>query len=164
VKFIFNSFRYKLSEFVRIAKVQTVNITSKGDNLTGKISGGYVCLTGPLKKTSQGKPRKHNEWYDEDHDGSGDRATKNTYHFLMGYAPHKSEAIELRVGLIIEKIEEREQYRRIGVFVLPLCTCKGKRRDDSKDWMLKPLVLGQEHPEFASFDLKNHERHTVTLI
>jgi hypothetical protein len=78
VKFIFNSFRYKLSEFVRIAKVQTVNITSKGDNLTGKISGGYVCLTGPLKKTSQGKPRKHNEWYDEDHDGSGDRATKNT--------------------------------------------------------------------------------------
>ena len=173
VEFLFNSQVKKVySEVVCIAEVHAAATTLEGKDPTGKISGGYIRLTGSIRKSNAGISKwdqkrwvsRQYEWYDEGYDRHGCRATGNTYHFLMAYKPYEPRSYhrqweELKIGLILEMVEEASQtYKRVGMFSHPRHASFTSGGYDAR----RPLP--EEYTEFASFDTENYERHTVTII
>jgi hypothetical protein len=172
VEFLFNpSLAEVYSEVMCIAEVHAADVTLEGKDPTGKVSEGYISMTGHMQKSNPGIHRwtagwltQQHEYYDEGYDNNGYRKTGSTYQFLMGYKPYKPRKDhrqweELKIGLILKMVEEASStYRRIGMFTHP--------RHDSytSDHFKGVPPLPDECTEFASFDLDNYERHTVTII
>jgi hypothetical protein len=171
VDFAYNSQVPAYSEIVRVAEVHAAAITLKGRDPTGKVSEGYICMTGPMRKSNQGlsrwvrvRVRRTYDWYDEGYDANGYRTTANTYYFLMGYRPRNPDDDDLRweevkIGLILERSEEASNtYKRVGMFEHP------RRIPFSSERYAAELPIVEGCAEFASFDPENYERHTVKII
>jgi hypothetical protein len=159
------------SEVVPIAEVHAAAVTLKGKDPTGQLSGGYICMTGHMRKSNsgiskwgEGRVTRKYEWYDEGYHMNGYRTTGNTYHFLMGYKPYKPRTYhrqweELKIGLILEMVEEASNtYKRVGMFAHPRHASFTSGSYDA----VPPLP--EECTEFASFDPENYERHTVRIV
>ncbi|KAF2676331.1 HET-domain-containing protein [Lentithecium fluviatile CBS 122367] len=139
---------FRLESPTIVAEIIEAKIEYQGADIYGKVTGGYLRMSGylrPVKDTTStwemGCPSEFREWFDDGYSKRGKRSVKGAFYFLLAYRPatqvlsycnpKKQKTVVWEparsLGLILELVgDQTDTYRRIGAFAHPL----GKHRSE----------------------------------
>ncbi|KAI8939158.1 hypothetical protein NX059_004992 [Plenodomus lindquistii] len=170
IEFTSHHWEMNLRSSTHIVEINEVHIISSDGDPFGKISDGFIRMTGHLRPcvarySKLSADRIHDfEWYDHGYSAEALRNTAGMHFFAMvifkdqgplSFSENGTANPWEVWGLILEPVQGMEKtYRRVGMFG----HIWSKHATVCKSWNFV------DYPEFEDFDPDHLERQTITVI